>query len=169
MKKVKLFEEFLAESTVNLYGDWEREIQNTIDLLVKDPAFTQVDAGYVELETPFTLHPDSKNPDFVNKLGLVLYYKLLSYSYNYKDEKQVNSLTPWVAIQFMLENGDMEFTKELADYLKEKIETTTGLKLFMDEDATFMHWSKNPRNGYTEYTCYVNPDVKEGWWENHTL
>jgi hypothetical protein len=69
----------------------------------------------------------------------------------------------------MLENGDMEFTKELADYLKEKIETATGLKLFMDEDATFMHWSKNPRNGYTEYTSYVNPDVKEGWWENHTL
>jgi hypothetical protein len=169
MKKVKLFEAFVTESTVNLHADRQREIQTVIDLLTKDPAIQQVDEGYVELTTPFEIHKDIKNEAYKNTLGIVIYYELLSYAYNYKDEKQIASLTPWVAMRITLENEDTEFTKEMADFLKEKIETTTSLKLFMDEDATFMHWSKNPRGGYTEYTCYVNPDLADGWWENHTL
>ena len=46
----------------------------------------------------------------------------------------------------------------------------SGYKPFMDEDASWNHWREEEKNnGFTEYSCFVNPDYPEGHWENHAL
>lgn len=167
MKKVKSFEGFINESKVNLHDDWRIDTDKVVKALTTDSDIEHVDDNYMEITTPFEIHPTS---EVKNKLGLSVFYSLLSYSYNYHDEKSEETLMPWVAIKFGFElNSDIKFNKELAEYLKDKIESATKLKLFKDEDATFGYWSEKTSHGFVSYTCYVNPDVPEGWWENHTL
>lgn len=116
--------------------------------------------------------PDAKNEEWKTKISLVLFIDLLAYSENYSDNyKSVGQqLTPWVVCRTEIENGSKhEEIKKILEWLKNKIVESTKLKPFQDEDAYLMYWKSEEANGYTKYSCYINPSYPDGWWENHTI
>lgn len=171
MKTIKNYTTFVNESKTNLYEETTNDIKTVADLLVKG-GFEQEDEWYFTIDTPFIVTPDAKNEEWKTKISLVLFTDLLSYSSNYKEEyKSVGQqLTPWVVCRTEIENGqEHEEIKKILEWLKNKIEESTKLKPFQDEDAYLMYWKKEEGKDYTKYSCFINPSYPEGWWENHTL
>jgi len=158
----------------------DQEIQGVIDKLIGyDPEnFEQVDLHYVEICTPFLINPDIRNEDWKTKIGIVFYSELLSYSDTYikretasehESSNNVYGVTvPWICVRFELEGEANNISRELCKWIV-NIFKGIGYYPFMDEDASFMHFSKDERRGYTKYKMYINPDYPEGYWENHTL
>ena len=168
MKHIKNFDGYINESKTNLYQETTNEIDEVVKQLVNGGS-KEEDLHYLLFDTPFLINPDSKNESYKKQIGVVLFVKLLSYSHNVNGNENVGyQLTPWIACRISLNTNDN--LKEILNWVKDKIESSTKLKLFMDEDATYMHWKEDSHNDdYTEYTCYINPSYPEGWWENHTL
>jgi len=164
MKHLVQFDNFLNESKTNLSKEVDQDIATLIESLLKNEECEMVDDGYIEIETPFEINPDSKNPEWKNKIGVSLFPELLSYGNG--DEFQ---RTPWIACRISLE-GERDDSKdtETLKWLASLIEKS-GYKPFMDEDARANHWREEKKKDYTEYTCFVNPDYPEGHWENHAL
>ncbi len=164
MKHIINFDNYLNESKVNISEEMDKEISDLMEALLKNEEFEMFDEGYIEIKTPFEINPDSKNPEWKNKVGMVFFPELLTYGN--RDEVQ---RTPWIACRISLE-GERDELKdgELLKWLISMIEKS-GYKPFMDEDARWNHWKEEKKNGYTEYSCFVNPDYPEGHWENHTL
>jgi hypothetical protein len=150
---------------INIYEESEKEINQIIDrLTLHDPNFKQVDGDYLEVKTPFLIQPDAKNDEWKPKIGLVFYPELLSYG----SRSSGFEINPWVCVSFELETKDMIIHRELCKWFVEKFKAI-GLRPFMDEDATWNHYKKDERKGYTRYKLYVNIDYPNGYWENHTL
>lgn len=181
MKHVKTFESFLFESKTNIAQELDQEIQDLIAKLCQNPDCEQVDQGYVEMVMPFEVYPDSKNQDFKNKIGLVFFPELLSYSDT--DRSGKIQRIPWIAVRLNLSNDssawvngseDQDVTSEFLRRVIENLEKA-GYKAFKDEDATWNHWRREISGGdsktYTnvDYTCFVNPSYPDGFWENHAL
>jgi hypothetical protein len=157
------------------------EINVLIEALTKsNPDFRVEDLEYLVLKTPFLTNPDAKNEEWKNKIGIVMYPELLSYSDHYIDRGnpevdsagsrnyKVKSVTvPWICVRFELE-GEQPIAKDLCKWLVQKFKDI-GYYPFMDEDAAYNHFAKDERRGYTKYKMYVNPSYPEGLWENHTL
>ena len=169
MKFVKTIDAFINESKINVLPELDAEILKLTNDLVSHYSFMKIeDDDYVVIETPFTLHPDATNKDWIKKTGIVFYPELLSYGN--PDKKSESVTVPWIACRITVDstNDDklvIELLKWIADRLKE-----INYKPFMDEDAYFNHWKKDlSHKDFKEYTCYVNPSYPEGWWENHTL
>jgi hypothetical protein len=148
---------------INIAEQAEKEINLIMDRLVlHDPNFEVVDDSYLEVKTPFLIDPDSRNEEWKSKIGLVLYPELLTYNFGKE------YITPWICVRFELETKDMTIHRELCKWLVDKFKAI-GMQPFMDEDATWNHYKKEERKGYTKYHLYVNPDYPNGHWENHTL
>lgn len=149
----------------NIYEESQKEIDQIIDrLTLHDPNFQQVDEHYLEVKTPFLVNPDARNDEWKPKVGIVLYPELLSYG----SRSAGKFITPWICVRFELETKDMTIHRELCKWFVEKFKAI-GLRPFMDEDATWNHYRKEERNGYTKYKLYVNLDQPNGYWENHVL
>jgi hypothetical protein len=168
MRHLIQFDSFLNESKINISDGLDQEIQDLTEAFLKNPECDQVDDGYIEIETPFEINPDSNNPDWKNKIGIVFYPELLTYREE-KDRSGKTQRTPWICCRISLEGKkeDSE-VRDLLKWLVSLIEKS-GYKPFMDEDASWNHWRKEEKNGSTEYSCFVNPDYPEGHWENHAL
>jgi hypothetical protein len=157
--------DLLSESKVNIREELDFEIEDLTASLVRNPNCNLVDNGYVEIKTPFELNPYSKNPDWKNKVGMVFYPELLTYGGVRTEAKK----TPWICCRIEIEGDPGEDTKrDLLKWLISLIQHS-GYKPFMDEDATYNHWKEDKRNGYTRYSCFVNPSYPDGYWENHVL
>ena len=163
MKRIIPFEEFdnrINESLINVNEDLDFEIEDLERKMCEHDECERVDNGYIEIVTPFELNPDSKNPDWINKVGMVFYPELLSYA---------DQTTPWIACGIEVEGKqDEDMLRDLLKYLIDLIEKS-GYKPFMDEDAFCNHWKKDERPEWTNYKCYVNPSYPDGYWENHCL
>ena len=163
MKRIIPFEEFdnrVNESLINVNEDLDFEIEDLERKMCEHDECERVDNGYIEIVTPFELNPDSKNPEWVNKVGMVFYPELLSYA----DQR-----TPWIACRIEIEGEkDQDMVRDLLKYLIGLLEKS-GYKPFMDEDASWNHWKKDERPEWTNYKCYVNPSYPDGYWENHCL
>ena len=153
------------ESKINIAEELDDEISDIIGSLLKNDCCYQADTGYIEIKTPFELNPDSKNQEWINKVGMVFYPELLTYTEDGKDTK-----TPWIACRMELENiKDEQIIGELLKWMIELIKKS-GYKPFMDEDAKWNHWKvDNSHNDWAEYTCYINPSYPDGYWENHAI
>jgi len=173
--KLKSFKEFISESKVNIAPELDTEITSLVDKLCQNPKCKQVDLGYIEMEIDWEVNPNSQNPDWKNKIGMVFYPDLLSYG----DPDRSNKIqrVPWIACRFSLDkessayvNGqeDQDVTCEILKRVLDIIKTT-GLKPFMDEDSFWNHWKREQKKDYTEYTCYVNLSYPDGFWENHVI
>jgi hypothetical protein len=150
---------------INIREEINKEIDQIIDRLqLHDPNFKQVDEHYLEVKTPFLVNPDSNNDEWKPKIGIVLYPELLSYGRG----SDGYMTTPWICVRFELETKDMVIHHELCKWFVEKFKAI-GLRPFMDEDATWNHFTKKENNGYITYKFYVNIDYPNGYWENHTL
>jgi hypothetical protein len=148
---------------INIAEQVEKEISLIMDRLVlHDPNFEVVDNSYLEVKTPFLINPDSRDDEWKPKIGVVLYPELLTYNFGQQ------YVTPWICVRFELETKDMTIHRELCKWFVDKFKAI-GIEPFMDEDATWNHYKKEERNGYTKYHLYVNPDYPNGHWENHTL
>ena len=159
-KNIVHFDNFLNESTINIDEELAFEIEDLEKKMCENPDCSNVDNGYVEIKTPFEIDPDSKNPDWSNKIGMVFYPELLSYA---------DQTTPWIACRFELEGEHEEsLVRNLLKYLIGLLKNA-GYNPFMDEDAFCNHWKKDERSGFTKYVCYVNPSYPDGYWENHCL
>ena len=149
---------------INILKEANEEITMIIDRLeLHDPNFKQIDEHYVEIKTPFLINPDSKNDEWKPKLGIVLYPELLTYG-----NREESTITPWICVRFELETKDQTIHRELCKWIVEKMKSI-GLRPFMDEDATWNHYTKKEHKGYTTYKLYINPSYPQGYWENHTL
>lgn len=179
MKYIKTFEQFITESKINVATELDPEIEQLVKTLSQQPGCDQVDLGYIEMEMPFEVWPDSRNESYKNKLGLVFFPELITYG----DSKGKVQRVPWIACRLELSsdsaawvNGqeDQDVTSELLNRVIETLKGA-GYTPFMDEDAFWNHWKRTTRGGdsnsykYVEYTCYVNPSYPEGWWENHVI
>jgi hypothetical protein len=152
---------------INLYEESTKEIQNLINLLTAAfPIFKQVDGFYLEVDTPFILNPEAKNPEWIYKTGVVFYPELLTYG----SRSDGTFIVPWICVRFEIENKDRpkpvdkDLCKWFADIFK-SIEYSP----FMDEDSTYNHFIKKERRGWTSYKMYVHPSHPNGVWQNHTL
>ncbi len=164
MRYLHSFGDFLNESKLNIAVEMDQEIQDLIEALLKNQECEMIDDGYVEIQTPFEINPDSRNPEWINKVGMVFFPELLVYGNGAQVQR-----TPWIACRISLEGERNEQqTGELLKWLISLIEKS-GYNPFMDEDARWNHWKEEKKNGFSEYTCYVNPDYPQGHWENHTL
>ena len=152
----------------------------TAKLIESDPEFRVEDLEYLTIKTPFLTNPDARNEDWKNRIGLVMYPELLSYTDHYIDRgnpevdkagsrnyKAKNVTVPWICVRFELE-GDQTIARDLCKWVVQKFKAINYYP-FMDEDAAYNHFSKEERRGYTKYKMYVNPSYPEGMWENHTL
>lgn len=127
------------------------------------PQCQQVDDGYLEITTPFEINPDSRNPEWTHKIGMVCFPELLSYG------REEDQMVPWIACRITLEGEHTpEVTRDLLKWCVELLKGC-GYTPFMDEDAMGSHWRDEKKKGYTDFTCFVNPDYPEGHWENHAL
>jgi hypothetical protein len=167
MKHLVQFDNFLNESKINVAEEVDQEIQTLMEALLKNEECEMFDDGYIEIQTPFETNPESKNPEWKNKVGMVFFPELLTYES--REESNKVQRTPWISCRISLE-GERDESKdgELLKWLVSLIEKS-GYKPFMDEDARVNHWREEKKKGYTEYTCFVNPDYPEGHWENHAL
>jgi hypothetical protein len=164
MKHIINFDKYLNESKVNISEEMDKEIGDLTEALLKNEECEMFDEGYIEIKTPFEINPDSRNPDWKNKVGMEFFPELLVYGNGDNVQR-----TPWITCRISLEGErDEKQTGELLKWLISMIEES-GYKPFMDEDARWNHWKEEKKNGYTEYSCFVNPDYPEGHWENHTL
>jgi len=163
MKKIESFEQFanrVTESLINVNDDMDFEIDALQDKMCQLPECERVDNGYIEIKTPFELNPGSRNPEWLNKVGMIFYPELLSYA---------DQTTPWIACRIEVEGKPEEsMVGDLLKYLIGLLETS-GYKPFMDEDSAWNHWKKDERADWTNYKCYVNPSYPDGYWENHCL
>ena len=151
---------------INIYENIQQEIDQIIDrLTLHDPNFNHLDDHIIEIKTPFLINPDIKNDEWKPKLGIVLYPELLTYGSRHLTGVEI---IPWICVSFELETKDMTIHRELCKWLVEKF-MAIGLRPFMDEDATWNHYKKDERKGYTRYRLYINPDYPNGYWENHVL
>lgn len=167
MIHLRKYSDFLNESKIDVAKEVDGEIETLINDLLKNKECTQVDDGYLEIETPFELNPDSKNPEWKNKTGMVFFPELLSYGS--KENAGNVQRTPWICCRITLEGErDEKQTFELLKWLVSLIKKS-GYTPFMDEDATANHWMEEKKKGWTEYSCFVNPSYPEGHWENHAL
>ena len=161
----------------------DQEITELIDKLRQNHPenFKQADLHYVEVQTPFVTNPDSRNEEWKTKMGIVFYPDLLSYRDTYIKRgnpeiheasnsvyRASNVTVPWICVRFELEGEANNISRDLCKWLVD-IFKEIGYRPFMDEDASFMHFRKEEKRGYTKYKMYVNPDYPEGYWENHTL
>ena len=167
MKHLVQFDSFLNESKINISEDLDQEIQDLTEAFLKNPECDQVDDGYIEIETPFEINPNSNNPDWKNKVGMVFYPELLTYGEGKSGKVQ---RTPWICCRISLEGKkENSMVGDLLKWIISLLEKS-GYKPFMDEDASWNHWREEEKNnGFTEYSCFVNPDYPEGHWENHAL
>lgn len=167
MKHLVQFDSFLNESKINISEDLDQEIQDLTESFLKNPECDQVDDGYIEIETPFEINPNPNNPDWKNKVGMVFYPELLTYGEGRSGKVQ---RTPWICCRISLEGKkENSMVGDLLKWIISLLEKS-GYKPFMDEDASWNHWrEEEKKNGFTEYSCFVNPDYPEGHWENHAL
>lgn len=159
---------------LNINPEIDSEISELIEKLEKhSPDFRHEDGHYMEFKTPYLTNPDSRNEEWKNKIGIVFYPELLSYTDRYVDPetnkvgRRVHVTTPWICVRFELEGNQvisMDLCKWLVSIFKE-----IRYAPFMDEDATYNYFSKSERRAYTQYKMYVNPSYPDGWWENHAL
>lgn len=156
----------LFESKIDIAPETDKEIENLIKALLKNKECDQIDDGYLEIKTPFEIDPDANNKEWKNKIGMVFYPELISYSdENTKKYKKV----PWIACRIELEGmKNEEVVTKLLKWLVSLLEKS-GYKPFMDEDAVSGHWHKEEKKNYIQYICYVNPDYPKGHWENHAI
>jgi len=141
------------------------EIEQIIGKLT-DKGYKQVDEGYVEVESPFTICEDCPNSKREKTLGIVLYPELLSYH----DDKDWVTI-PWICVKIELEGHhlmDEGKQREIVKWVHDQFESV-NLKPFMDEDAFAHHATRNEHKGWVELKMYVNPDFPEGYWSNHAL
>ena len=147
---------------VNILPQINTEIDNIIEKLIKDKRFEQHDEAYLEVQTPFSINLDSRNKDWINKIGIVLYPELLTYNENRKDVT-----IPWIAVRLEIEdtfNDVRQLLKWFVDIFK-----NIGYVPFHDEDATVGYYRKKQGKGYATYELFINPDYPNGYWVNHTL
>ena len=165
MKWIKLYESFVSESMIDIAPELDLEISDLVEAITKNPECEMVDQGYIEITTPFDLNPDSNNPDWKNKIGIVFYPELLSYGNGSSGSQR----TPWICCKITLEGEkDQAMVRDLLKWTASLLEKS-GYNPFMDEDAKLNHWKEEKKNGYTDYSCFVNPSYPDGHWENHTL
>jgi hypothetical protein len=155
----------LNESKINIAEELDGEISEVVKKLIKEECCEQVDVAYIEIKTPFELNPDAPNKDWINKVGMVFYPELITYTEN---GKSMN--TPWIACRIELENiSDEKLIGDLLKWLVDLLKKS-GYKPFMDEDAKWNHWkADNSHKDWKEYTCYINPSYPDGYWENHAI
>jgi hypothetical protein len=167
MIHLRSYSNFINESKIDIASEVDGEIETLISDMLKNKECEQVDTGYLEIETPFIINPDSNNKEWINKTGMVFYPELLTYGNSDRSGKVQR--TPWIACRVSIEGEktDAEM-KELLNWLVSLIKKS-GYIPFMDEDARFNHWKENKGKGFSEYTCYVNPSYPKGHWENHAL
>lgn len=147
---------------VNLLPQIDKEINDVIQKLIENKNFQQHDENYLEVETPFVINPDSRNKEWINKIGIVLYPELLTYMEN---KKYVT--IPWIAVRIEIEdtfNDTRQLLKWIVDIFK-----NIGYVPFHDEDATVGYYKKRQGKGYAKYELFINPDYPNGYWENHVL
>ena len=170
--------------TLDLSPEVNKDIEIVKEkLLTKYPEiFRLEDDDYMVVKTPFVTNPDSANQDWLNKLGIVFFPTLLYYQDSYiprgnpeidpagsSNYKRKNVIVPWISVRFQLHNPDSDLQRSVCKWFV-KFFKDLDLCPFLDEDSTFNHYKKiEKRNGYFEYTLYVNPSYPEGFWENHTL
>jgi len=173
--KLKSLKEFINESKINIAPELDKEIEELINSICKNPKCNQIDLGYVEMEIDWEVNPNSNNEEWKRKIGIVFFPELLSYG----DPERNNKVqrVPWIACRLTLDsdssvyvNGeeDQDVTGEILKLVLDNIKGA-GYKPFMDEDATWNHWKREQKKYYTEYTCFVNPSYPDGFWENHAL
>ena len=147
---------------INIGKVTELEIISIINKLEKK-GFNQVDEAYLEVECPIEIHPDAKNENYRNTLGVVLYPELLEYR---EDGEYV--ITPWICAKIELESLDENIEREIVKWLKSTLEETK-LTPFKDEDSFAGCSTRHRGKGYSIIKLYINPDYPDGYWENHTL
>lgn len=159
----------------NLRHEIDSEIFELIEKLENhSPDFQHEDGRWMEFKTPYLTNPDSRNEEWKNKIGIVFYPELLSYTERYVNP-ETNELSrmrehvtiPWICVRFELE-GDQSISMDLCKWLV-SIFKEIKYTPFKDEDATYNHFAKEESRGYTKYKMYVNPSYPNGMWENHTL
>lgn len=145
----------------------DREIQDIIGKLIKKENYRQFDKGYIEVQTPFLIDPDSINDDWKTKIGFVFYPELLSY---YDGNNFIT--VPWICVRVEIEGNnyvtDESKQIELCKWIVSEL-TSAGYKPFHDEDAFAGYFKKENRKGYIILKTYINPDFPDGYWSNHTL
>ena len=71
---------------LNINPEIDSEISELIEKLEKhSPDFRHEDGHYMEFKTPYLTNPDSRNEEWKNKIGIVFYPELLSYTDRYVD------------------------------------------------------------------------------------
>lgn len=151
------------------------------DLNIMSVLFTNSSDPWKQIDT----HAFQKK--FLDKdIILVLYPKLLSYTYVYvegrtpykvinENESKIteNYITPWVACRIELKNDiDPNEQLNILKSIKEWVRENIPLKPFKDEDAIHGMFGIDAspyNNKITQYIMYFNPNFENGWWENHTL
>ena len=175
MRYVKLFEEFVSESKVDLAKEMHDEIEILINKLIEKGA-TREDDHYLTFKTPYVINAEAQNEDKKNDLGIVLFTDLISFGAEEHDKEVGYALQPWIACRMETSGEDApENLKEIQDWFTDILKSINYAP-FMDEDASNNHWKKdvhknaqNKEDWYTYYTCFVNPDYPKGFWENHTI
>lgn len=131
---------------------------------------------YLTLDFPdYIINPDSNNEEWKTKTSLSIW--LVPLSYYYKPEKK-DVMALWFKCTF-----DIGYLKGIEDpngcnrinmivkHFRDTIVKKLPIKAFYDEDANWGYFSERVRENLSsvEYSFYINPDIPEGYWENHTL
>jgi len=153
---------------INIAETTDLEIQLIIDKLSKNQRYKQFDEAYIEVQTPFTIHPDATNENWKKKAGLVLYPELLSYY----EKKKGYVTVPWICIRIEFEDSpyvkDEAKQREFCKWIVEDFKSL-GFNPFYDEDAFAGHFTKQDMKGYVRFKMYINPSYPDGYWSNHSL
>lgn len=175
MKKVKLFEQFISESKINVGKDLTPEIIELVSRLVKLDGVKPLDEMAVYMDMGGEIYNDRKVKKNTSDMIVVFYPELLHYREDGEDK-----IVPWIACRFEVhkeswawmdswdpENDDADVTTVWAAKVREYLEKA-GYALFKDEDS-FVDYRRKELRNHTEFVCFVNPSYPEGYWENHTL
>jgi hypothetical protein len=163
MRHLHSYKSFLFEFNLDISSVIDKEISVLISKLSENPDVQVVDEGYVEIKTPYPISPNSGDRESI--VGMTFSPDLLRYrGSNGKDQ-----LVPWIRCSIELEG--QKFPSTLRDLLNHLVELlkSAGYPPFKDEDALHQHWRDSAHKGWTEYSCFVNPDYPQGHWENHAI
>jgi hypothetical protein len=163
MKHLQNFQTFLFEFNLDISSVIDKEIAALISRLAENSDVEMVDDGVVEIKTPSEINAGS------GKDGASIFMDFSPDLLRYRGPSGKDELVPWIKCSITLEGQQFPSTlRDLLNHLADLLKSA-GYTPFKDEDALHQHWRQESGKGYNVYSCFVNPDFPQGYWQNHAI